>query len=183
MASKPRNRAIAALERVTGAINGALLVVAALALLAASVILSQSVIVRYFLKQSTYWQDEASILLLTAGIFLTAAGIQQKRGHVGIEAIVGLLPPGAERARRLIVDLASAAFCGFFAWKSWTLLHEAVIENQVKESTWAYPLWIPYAIMAIGMTLLTVQILIQIAAWFTGDDRAIVKHAAELGGL
>jgi TRAP-type C4-dicarboxylate transport system permease small subunit len=62
-----------------------------------------------------------------------------------------------------VVDCGSFAFCAFFAWKSWTLLHEAYVDNQTTTSTWAPPLWIPYGLMAFGITLLAVQIALQVA--------------------
>jgi TRAP-type C4-dicarboxylate transport system permease small subunit len=90
--------------------------------------------------------------------------VQAFRGHVAIEAIVGLMPPRANRVRQVLVDLASFAFCAFFSWKSWTLLHEAVDEGYHSGSTWGPPLWIPYSLMAVGMTLLSIQILLQVVA-------------------
>jgi hypothetical protein len=42
------------------------------------------------------------------------------------------------------------------------MLHEAVVEGQTSSSSWGPPLWIPYGLMAAGMTLLCVQILLQI---------------------
>ena len=83
--------------------------------------------------------------------------------------IVGLLPDRVNRFRLVLVDFASFFFCAFFAWKSWTLLHEAWVDGQVSGSTWAPPLWIPYSFMTIGMTLLSVQIFLQIAAALLSD--------------
>jgi TRAP-type C4-dicarboxylate transport system permease small subunit len=66
------------------------------------------------------------------------------------------------RVRQIAVDIASFAFCAFFAWKSSLLLDEAWTENFHSESTWGPPLWIPYSLMTVGMTLLGFQILMQI---------------------
>jgi TRAP-type C4-dicarboxylate transport system permease small subunit len=144
-------------------INKVIMMLASIALIAASLILSYSVVVRYYFKAPTYWQDEASVFLLVGATFLTAAHVQSKRGHVGIDALVGFLSPAANHLRVLLVDCASFAFCTFFSWKSWTLFHEAWEDGQVTSSTWAPPLWIPYSVMAAGMTLLCIQIALQIA--------------------
>jgi TRAP-type C4-dicarboxylate transport system permease small subunit len=90
--------------------------------------------------------------------------VQTLRGHIGIEAVSSILPPAANRVRIALVDLMSFAFCAFFAWKSWTLLHEAWVDGQTTSSTWAPPLWIPYGLMSLGMTFLALQLLVQVAA-------------------
>ncbi len=135
-----------------------------LALLAASLILTDSVISRYFFKASSDWQDEAAIFCLVGATFLCGAFVQSRRGHIGIEAIADVLPDWVNRIRLLLVDIFSALFCIFFAWKSWTLWYEAWAEGQTTSSSWAPPLWIPYALMAAGISLLAVQIVLQLIA-------------------
>ena len=152
------------LARALLRLNQAMVTLGMFALLVASVVLTSSVVSRYVMKASTDWQDEAAVFCLVGATFLCGAFVQSLRGHVGIEAIAGLLPSSLNRLRLMLVDLLSVLFCAFFAWKSWTLFHEAWVDKQTTSSSWAPPLWIPYALMAAGMTLLSLQLLIQLSA-------------------
>lgn len=157
---------VAGFERALAACNRAILILASIALVAACLILSYSVLTRSLFHSATYWQDEAAVFLLVGATFMTCAFVQDRRGHIGIEAFVGLLSPMANWIRLTLVDIASFAFCAFFAWKSWTLMHEAWVDGQVSNSMWSPPLAIPYALMAAGMTLLCAQMLLQIVTAF-----------------
>lgn len=157
---------VAALSRALALCNRAIVVLSSVALILACLILSYSVLARSLFSVPTYWQDEAAVFLLVGATFMTSAFVQSQRGHIGIEAFVGLLSPALNHARRVLIDIASLAFCAFFAWKSWTLTHEAYVDGQVSNSMWSPPLAIPYALMATGMTLLCVQIALQIAGAF-----------------
>jgi TRAP-type C4-dicarboxylate transport system permease small subunit len=165
------NGLVAALERALAFCNNIIVVFAAVALIAACGVLSDSVLGRALFQAANYWQDEAAVFLLVGAIFMTAAYVQGQRGNIGIEAFVGLLSPRANRIRLWLVDVASLLFCTFFAWKSWTLAYEAFSEGQVSNSMWSPPLSIPYGLMACGMTLLCVQILLQIVIPLTGIAR------------
>lgn len=151
-------------EWLLDGINRLIVILASLALVAAAGVLSESVLVRYLYKSATDWQDEIGVMLLVGAIFMSAAYVQSVRGHVAIEALAELLSPAANRLRVICADVASLAFCGFFSWKSWTLMHEAWVDGQVRDSTFATPLWIPYSLMAAGMSLLAIQILVQVIA-------------------
>ncbi|MCC8948141.1 TRAP-type C4-dicarboxylate transport system permease small subunit [Bradyrhizobium sp. USDA 4518] len=165
------NTPVAVLGRALSICNNIIVVFAALALVAACVILSYSVLGRALFHSPNYWQDEAAVFLLVGATFMTSAYVQSQRGHVSIEAFVGLLSARANAIRLWLVDVASFAFCAFFAWKSWTLAHEAYVDGQVSNSMWSPPLAIPYVLMALGMTLLCVQILLQIIIPLTGGAR------------
>jgi len=156
------NRFVATLDRVLALCNNIIVILAAIALVAASAILSYSVLGRALFHSPNYWQDEAAVFLLVGVSFLTAAYVQSQRGHVSIEAFVGLMSPRVNRIRLWLVDLASLVFCLFFTWKSWTLTHEAYVDGQVSNSMWSPPLAIPYSLMALGMSLLCVQLVLQL---------------------
>lgn len=166
------NPLVAGLARALALCNRIIVVLAAIALILACLILSYSVLTRTLFHSPTYWQDEAAVFLLVGATFMTAAFVQSQRGHIGIEAFVGMLSPLANRIRLVLVDIASLAFCGFFAWKSWTLTHEAWVDGQVSNSMWSPPLAIPYALMGAGMTLLCIQILLQILTSFGKTPRS-----------
>ncbi len=167
------NPLVAALGQALALCNSVIVVFAALALIAACAILSYSVLGRALFHSANYWQDEAAVFLLVGATFMTAAYVQGQRGHIGIEAFVGLLSPLANRIRLWLVDVASLLFCAFFAWKSWTLAHEAWVDGQVSNSMWSPPLAIPYVLMASGMTLLCVQILLQIIIPLAGASASM----------
>jgi TRAP-type C4-dicarboxylate transport system permease small subunit len=153
--------------RVLAFINRVIVVLSSIALVIASLVLTYSVASRYFLHLSTDWQDELSVFLIVGAVFMSSASIQERRGHVAIEAIVSVLPAPVNHVRQIMVDGASFVFCAFFAWKSWLLLDEAWTENFHSESTWGPPLWIPYSLMTVGMTLLAAQILMQLVLALT----------------
>lgn len=147
-------------------VNHAALFCGMLALLASALILTYSVASRYFFKANTDWQDEGAVFCIVGAVFLAGAWVQAQRGHVGIEALASVLSPRVNRVRMVIVDLLTLAFCAFFAWKSWTLFHEAWVDKMTTSSTFAPPLTIPYGLMALGMTLLVAQLVLQTAAHF-----------------
>jgi TRAP-type C4-dicarboxylate transport system permease small subunit len=157
--------------RTLAAINDKLIMLSMIALMLAGGILSLGVLLRYFLKIPTDWQDEASVFLLVGATFLSSAYVQSYRGHVGIEAFAHILPAGVNRVRLILVDLISTAFCAFFSWKSWTLFHEAIVDHQTTTSTFSPPLAIPYDCMSFGMTLLTVQIALQLVTRSSGEGK------------
>ncbi|AJE99169.1 TRAP transporter small permease [Pandoraea apista] len=158
-----RTRVLRRLDALLQGVSRLLMIVCMLALVGAALVLSYSVFARHVLKLATDWQDEAAVFLLVGATFVSAAHVQHLRGHIGIEAVTTLLSPRVNRVRRWLVDIVTLAFCGFFAWKSWTLFWEAYVDGQTSSSTWGPPLSIPYGLMAFGMTLLTVQLLLQVA--------------------
>lgn len=161
-ADVPRLGLLGAAQGVLGAVNGAMALLSSLAIAAAGAVLTWEVAGRYFFSIPSDWQDELSTFLLIGATFASAAWIQARRGHVAIDALSHVLPPGIDRVRRVLADLLSFLFVAFFAWKSVALLLEALADGQTTPSSWGPPLWIPYGCMAAGMILLALQLLLQV---------------------
>src|SRR3954463_5480317 len=100
------NTFVAALERMLAFCNNVIVVLAAIALVAASAILSYSVLGRALFHSPNYWQDEAAVFLLVGATFMTAAYVQGQRGHIGIEAFICLMSARAHASRLWLVDCA-----------------------------------------------------------------------------
>jgi len=167
----PLRGPLGAAEGVLRKINAAGAVVSGIATGVAGCVLTWEATARYLFKIPSDWQDEVSIFLLVGATFMSAAWVQERRGHVGIQALSAVLPPAADRVRRYLSDVAALVFCVFFCWKSWSLLVEAVRDGQTSNSAFGAPLWIPYGCMALGMTLVVLELLLQVLS------RKSLQHA------
>jgi TRAP-type C4-dicarboxylate transport system permease small subunit len=156
--------ALAPVPALLHRVNAVLAVASGIAIGIAACVLTWEATARYLFKIPSDWQDESAIFLLVGATFLAAGWVQEARGHVGIQALAALLSPRADAIRRYVSDIATFAFCAFFAWKSWTLLIEAVHDGQTSNSAFGAPLWIPYGAMALGSTMLALQVLAQVLA-------------------
>lgn len=144
------------------AISGVLFKISAFALVAAAAVLTFGVIVGHVSDSTLLWQDEVSIFLVAGAMFLSAAAVQGRRGHIGIDLLSHYLSPNAEAVRKQVVDALVLFFCIFFAWKSGELLHEAFIEEHTSHSAWGPPMWIPYLLLTVGMVVLALQVAVQV---------------------
>ena len=152
---KTFSRAVTAFNTLTGYLSGVLIVIC-------SGILVFEVVVRYWLSWPTDWEIEMAIMLLITATFMSAAFTQLTRGHVGIEVLDSLLSARANRWRNLLGDILSMAFCAFIAWHAWHFFYEAWTDGKMSNTAWGPKLWPPYFCMALGMSMLALQMLVQL---------------------
>lgn len=163
------------------AINQLMAYIAAALIVICSFVLVYEVITRYVISVSNDWVIELSIFMLIAATFLAAAHTQRERGHVGIEVLDEVMSRNATRYRILLGDILSFFFCGLVAYLSAEYGLEAWEGQWATSSTWGPPLWIPYAFMALGMFLMTLEFFIQIVHGLAGVPPELPSHSHAKG--
>jgi TRAP-type C4-dicarboxylate transport system permease small subunit len=151
-----------ALARTLAVLNLWMGYAAGLLVAASAVVLTAEVLMRYFLGSPSDWALELCIYMLIASTFIGAAHTLAARGHVSIDIVDAVLAAGVNRWRLLFADVGAAGLCGFVAANAWRLTATAWSEGWVSNSTWGPQLWIPFGFIALGMSLLTLQYLVQI---------------------
>ena len=165
--SHPLRRLSSAVE----AFNRVMYWLSAVAIVLSSLVLTYEVVMRYFLKIPTIWEIESSIYLGVLATFMGAAYGLKDGAHINIDLFVRALPSGAQRTLDRITSSLAFLFCAYVALKGWELFWEAFSKGWRSESMWGPPLAVPYFFLPLGMSLLSLQLLIQIFGLGTsGED-------------
>jgi TRAP-type C4-dicarboxylate transport system permease small subunit len=154
----------------------------------AVVVVCEMVFVRYVLNQSTIWQTDFITYCITAATFIGSPYVLLTRGHVNVNVLPLHLSPKRRYVLALFASFVSAAFCAVMTVTTFLFWKEAWDNSWVSDTMWRARLWIPYASMPIGLGLLTLQYVVDIARLVTrrdppfdipiGDDAAAVQAAA-----
>jgi len=142
--------------------NHFLYIVSSLAILLSAFILTYEVIMRYVLRTPTIWEIEASVYLTIMATFLASAYGLKDGAHINIDLITRLLPVTFNAKLSMVTSVLALFFCALIAWKGWEMWWEAFSKGWKSESVWSFPLAVPYFFLPLGMTLLSLQYIIQI---------------------
>jgi len=143
-------------------------IVAALLLLAAVLVVCQLVFVRYILNESAIWQHEFVTFSLIGSTFLGAPYLLLTHGHVNVDLMPIYLGPRGRLALAVLASGLSLAFCLVVGWAGLQWWHEAWASDWRGETVWAPPLWVPYLAVPLGLGLVALQYIADIAALLTG---------------
>ena len=122
-----------------------------------ALIIAYDVVLRYVFNSPTIWVLEISEYMLVFLTFLSAAKIQKEKAHIKMDFFYLKFPPKF----RVFVDLVFYVLIVLF---SYVLLYNAVKMTitaykyeSMSNSLLEVPLYIPYAIIPVGMILLMLQ--------------------------
>jgi TRAP-type C4-dicarboxylate transport system permease small subunit len=160
------------LARWVEGFNRALYWVSAVAILVSSLILTYEVLMRYVFKIPTIWEIESAIYLGVMATFLGSAYGLKDGAHINIDVVVRALSPSTRRRLEVVTSLMALVFTAYVAYKGWALFWEAFSKGWRSESLWGPPLAIPYLFLPLGMSMLSLQFVIQILGLGTGQAAA-----------
>lgn len=148
-------RLVDGLSRLAGAF-------AILLLIAAILVVSQMVLVRYFLNGSTVWQTEFVTYSLIAATFIGSPYVLIHKGHVNVDLLQNMAGRRVRYAMQLLSGLLSIVFCALLAWSGWAHFHEAWAGGWTTDTIWKLPLWIPLLPLPFGIGLLVLQYIAEL---------------------
>jgi TRAP-type C4-dicarboxylate transport system permease small subunit len=134
------------------------------------VIVCQMVFVRFVLNTNTIWQTDFVTYSLVAATFIGSPFVLMTRGHVNVD----VLPLHLSERPRYFLALASTlmaiAFCVIMLILTSQYWREAWDQRWLSNTMWRVRLWIPYASMPIGLGILTLQYLVELACLVSGRE-------------
>jgi TRAP-type C4-dicarboxylate transport system permease small subunit len=174
---EPRNPFFQLIDRLT-LISG---YIAALSILAATLIIVHQVVVRYVFKIPTIWQVETAIYLLIAATFLGAPYGLKENAHINIDLLIIKLPEAGRRKLDIVTSLIAMLFCFFLAYRGGVMWWEAFEGNWRSSSLLSVPLVYPYALIPVGMFITGLQYIVKITGMLFPAVRTAFRSAPSAG--
>jgi len=116
------------------------------------------VVLRFGFGTTFIWAEELT-LLLSAWFVLFGVSYGLKVGaHIGVDAVVRLLPPLGRRVVSGIAVVLSLFYCGLFIYGSWVYLYK-MKRIGIELEDLPIPTWVAHSILIIGFVLLSLRLL------------------------
>jgi TRAP-type transport system small permease protein len=105
--------------------------------------------------------------MMVAVVFLAIPLAQERRSHIQVELVLGLLPAGARKGLEILHHTLGAALFALIAWFGWLAGLHAFNVGEFAAGLINYPIWPARFVLAFGASLMAVQCLFDLAAVFS----------------
>lgn len=154
-------RAVAFLSRVAG--------VTAAGLIGFSVlVICDMVVERYLLNHTTIWQIDVVTYCVVAATFVGSAYVLMTRGHVNVDVLPLHVGTRTRYWLALFTGALALAFCIVLFVLGTLYWYQAWANNWHSDTVWRARLWIPFSAVPIGLGLLVLQYVGELAKLLTG---------------
>jgi C4-dicarboxylate transporter DctQ subunit len=130
----------------------------ALLLVTMTLLVFVEVVMRFGFDSGVLWMEELT-LHISAWMVLFGASYGVKVGaHIGVDAVVKIMPPGLQRIAGIAAVLLCLLYCALFLYGGWIYLSKLYTIDLEMEDI-EFPLWAAHSILIIGFVLLAVRFL------------------------
>lgn len=127
-------------------------------LIAAVIIVAMQVVTRYVLKVPLPWSEEIARYLFLWLTWVGASYATKERKHVSIDLVYEKLSPTGKMICKVISNIIWVIFLFMMARLSLKLTMSVASGGQ-KATGSGIPMWIPYASIPTGMTLMFIRLI------------------------
>jgi len=114
--------------------------VLAFLLMAMTILVFMEVVLRFGFNTGLLWAQELTLHISAWFVLIGAAYGVKVGAHIGVDAVVRLLPPTTKRIVSLIAVVACLIYCGLFLFGSWGYLSLMYESGEILEDI-AFPHW------------------------------------------
>lgn len=104
------------------------------------------------------------LYLMPMAIFLTAAHLQREGGNINVDIIYDRLPETAQTVIDLVGRVLAVVIFVLIAYKAGDEFWIGFINGRVTIGVVAFPLYLSWFVMAVGLLALAVRLLVQIGS-------------------
>lgn len=135
------------------------------------------VFMRYVLNRAPRFADEISAYMLVALAFIGLAYTWKEKGHVRVEALVSRLPTRVSRWLRLGGLILALAFILLVSKVSFDFVVDTYTRGMISTTWLRVPIYLPGIALAIGFSLLSLQLIVEVAKAIMDIRSAIGEEA------
>jgi C4-dicarboxylate transporter DctQ subunit len=139
-------------------------------LIAASTILFVNVVLRYVFNTGFIWAEEMVRYQIVWLVFVGASVAARKGIHIGVDAIVHLLPAPAQKVVRVAVYLLCILLCGILVFYGAELMLQTREFNQRTPAMQA-PFWLAQLAIPVGAALMALRFAQETVRVIIGKER------------
>ena len=147
-------------------------------LAAMTLITFAQVIARYVFNHSFVWALEATIFIFGALIFLGISYGVRVNAHIGVDALVKILPHKAARIAGVIACLLCLVYAAIVFYGSWVYVDKMYMIGILAQDI-PIPQWIPRLVMPIGFALLFFRFVCVLIDILAGRRTQLLGDEAE----
>lgn len=125
-------------------------------LAAMTVITFAQVVARYFFNYSFTWALELASFLFGGLIFLGISYGVRVGAHIGVDALVKILPQGVARVMGILACLLCLLYTGIAFYGAWVYVDKMYMIGILAQDL-PIPQWVPRMVLPIGFALLFIR--------------------------